>query len=98
MGISLINISANFWSGDDLEIEEGEVVMAGCRIEREGKRREEGGKGGGRRREEEGGEAIKLRSSGPRRVAGKRKSSTGLMSRERASGHLRSSQWPLRSN
>ena len=77
MGISLINISANFWSGDDLEIEEGEVVRAGCRIEtREGgKGREEGGKGGGRRREEEGGEAIKLRSSGPRRVAGKRKSS-----------------------
>ena len=35
MGISLINISANFWSGDDLEIEEGEVVMAGYRIERE---------------------------------------------------------------
>ena len=90
MGISLINISANFWSGDDLEIEEGEVVRAGCRIEREG--REE------KREVREGGEAIKLRSSGPRRVAGKRKSSTGLMSRERASGHLRSSQWPLRSN
>ena len=90
MGISLINISANFWSGDDLEIEEEEVVRAGCRIEREG--REE------KREVREGGEAIKLRSSGPRRVAGKRKSSTGLMSRERASGHLRSSQWPLRSN
>ena len=72
MGISLINISANFWSGDDLEIEEGEVVRAGCRIEREGR---EGKRRGGRRREEEGGEAIKLRSSGPRRVAGKRKSS-----------------------
>ena len=46
MGISLINISANFWSGDDLEIEEGEVVRAGCRIEREG--REEGRRRGER--------------------------------------------------
>ena len=55
MGISLINISANFWSGDDLEIEEGEVVMAGCRIEREGReeKREvrEGGEEGRRRGE-----------------------------------------------
>ena len=51
MGISLINISANFWSGDDLEIEEGEVVRAGCRIEREGreeKREVREGGGGGR--------------------------------------------------
>ena len=55
MGISLINISANFWSGDDLEIEEGEVVRAGCRIEREGReeKRElrEGGEEGRRRGE-----------------------------------------------
>ena len=53
MGISLINISANFWSGDDSEIEEGEVVRAGCRIEREGReeKREvrEGGEEGRRR-------------------------------------------------
>ena len=55
VGISLINISANFWSGDDLEIEEGEVVMAGCRIEREGREeKREGREGGeeGRRRGE----------------------------------------------